>query len=64
MFWPRRRMFRPYRRRWWRRRHWRPMPFFWGSGCGCLPLLMMVAMFIVFGCVATMCSGPYHGYWW
>lgn len=56
------RMFRPRRRRIWRR-HWRPWPLFWGGGCGCLPLLVMVVMFILFGCVMTMCSTPYYGYW-
>jgi len=55
-------MFRPRRRRIWRR-HWRPWPFFGCGGCGCLPLIVMVGMFILMGCVLTMCSTPYYGYW-
>jgi hypothetical protein len=61
MFWPRRRMYRPWRRRYWRRRYWRPWPF-WGLGCGCFPFITFV-MFILFACIASMCSGPYHGYY-
>jgi hypothetical protein len=48
---------------WWGRRHyWRPWPFR-GCGCGCLSLVMLV-MFLVFACIAAMCSGPWYGCYW
>ncbi len=60
MFRPRRRMYRPWRRRIWRRRYWRPWPFYgFAPGCGCLPLLM-VGLLMLFMCLASMCSGPYY----
>ena len=62
MFWRHRWMYRPWRHHPWHRPFWGPRPMFWGAGCGCLPLVLLAAL-MLFGCLATMCSAPYNGYY-
>jgi len=51
---------RRWRRRYWRRRHWwGPRPYFWGTGCGCLPLVFLAGL-MVFMCLISMCSAPHY----
>jgi len=58
------RMYRRWRRPFFRPYHWRPMaPLFWGfSGCGCLVPLMVIMMLGGLMALCSMCSGPW--YWW
>ena len=56
-------MYRRRRRPYWRRRRfWRPRPFFWGPGCGCLPLTIVLGL-LLFMCLLSMCSGSCY-YWY